>query len=61
VTTSTEDALVLTVAERAELLDILEREIADLRVVEPDGTALRDEEVLLRFLLAKVRRLRPTT
>lgn len=55
--------LSLTEEERAELLALLEREIADIRVESrhTDTTAyhdqLRDEEMVLRLLAAKVRQL----
>lgn len=58
-----ESALTLTAEERAELLRLLEREIADIRVEirrtsTPDyHDQLREEETLLRLLAVKLRRL----
>lgn len=61
---ATEYTLTLSDEERTELLGILERELADLRVEcrRTDAPAfheqLREEEIVLRLLAAKVRRLR---
>lgn len=62
--TACEYNLSLTEDERAELLSILEREIADIRVecrhTDTPGyhDQLRNEEIVLRLLTAKLRQLR---
>lgn len=59
----TEYTLCITEDERAELLRLLEQEVADIhvecrRTEAPDyHDRLREEETLLRLLTAKVRRL----
>jgi hypothetical protein len=61
---TTEYTLALSEDERVELLGLLDRELADLHVEcrRTDTPAfhdqLRDEEMLLRALAAKVRQLR---
>jgi hypothetical protein len=65
--TITERTLSLSEEERVELLALLERELADLRVEcrRTDTPAfhdqLRDEETVLRLIAAKVRRLQDPT
>lgn len=56
--------LSLTEEERAELLNLLERELADIRVecrrtnTPSYHDQLRNEEIVLRLLTAKLRQLR---
>lgn len=64
-TATNEHTLALSEEERVELLELLERELADLRVecrrteTPAFHERLRDEEAVLRLLAAKVRRLQP--
>jgi hypothetical protein len=62
--TATEDTLSLSEEERVELLALVERELADLRVecrrtdTPSFHDRLRDEETIFRLIAAKLRQLR---